>query len=310
MSDSNTLWSVNILIGMVLGLLMARCSLCQRFSIEDDYLNLARGKTLDEAYHQNVRQALLEMGVGPRASALAIVKRVWQLEHEDTEYQGIYRTLAQLQLESAHCQANLVNLVKSILAQMRADPSGEIARKFSNFVTYYGRQKFLRCAVDIVDVTKSYKEWSLVHDFDRVFAAALNLKAKMRADKAHETTYDGKLASLLMATDLTDAKLGVHKMQRAAQKGKAKQSQGGEHAFDAFMAHKCHRLSEAFGPMLDMINLARLLGQHQVAVARVLRLNEYHRLCLSWAKPEKRHLIETNIEHQMEKEFGCTGACF
>lgn len=258
----------------------------------DHYIEFPTQNDLELTYHRQIAEALVKLHIGDDARSKEILAHLKGAANNEIDYNSSERAIYQrlVSLSDTHedvCPRELTDLIKSILAQIRAEPKGPLSR-FKRFLKNYGREKLELCGRRIRSMNKLLPGNRIAQVLDRFFTKVLALPIKHPKDR--------ELALHLEFADMSNMSMDVAAMLRFVQ------GKGSRHApmtsLRNFLDKSCLRLKAKLGPTLDVINLAHALGSKAYHRSKLMKLNFYNRLCLSWRRPETRKKIEANIISQ------------
>jgi hypothetical protein len=274
--------------------------------------DLSQQFELGDKFNQGVRDALLKLRLDGRSNLDEIRQQLGNLYKEDAEHREVYAGL--LRMSSLTCSDSSIELVKSIMAQMKAGTPDSGLDKIARIILDLVIRPMTNRAKSMADVCELHREdcSAILNDFDVVFSAASGL-AELQDEQLLQTEsrecqdFNQWLANL----DLIESKLNVRNLIIAVRKTKFFEDLDSDwqaqildndesylEPFELFMDEMCGQ--RHLRAILGMRNLnAAVNGQEDKLPPRNLRLNEYNRLCRDWLKPVAQNLIIENLEEQM-----------
>lgn len=276
---------------IVILLAVARGCNCQ-YTI-DDYLELPDADSLSEEYHQDITRALQQLNVESGASPKLILEQIKLASKAETDpiRRKIYERLVSLSDNYDVCSQELVDQIKSIMAQTRANVPA--VDKIKDFVGHYGLRKFELCGKRIDRSMSLLPGSGTEQKLDQLFTKTFALGGKPS---------DAALYKSLRDVDFQTAALDVEEMVHLARRS-VRSSGHKDRSMTLlrnFLDVRCIKLDAYLGRTLDIINLGFAFGSELRHSRRILKLDVYHRLCSTWRNPRTRIEIEKNIMEQAE----------
>lgn len=214
-------------------------------------------------YHRHNRKWLTTFELKPDSSPQSVLDQLEDATYKTTTKfdRDNFKQLRNVAKLDDGCPSEHLDLVLSIYAQLTK--SNETLR---NFLDFYGQQKWPRCAAEVDEEIKHVprvesvdigREAEPLGGIDTFFCVRFGLSDELQAlrhDDPPPEVYHKIDSSIYAKLKSTDRKFHL--------------------SFD-----ECLKLSKWFGRMLDIINLARAVGDTNEHDVRLLKLNEYYRLC-------------------------------
>lgn len=278
--------------------LMLLCSIthgCLARPIYGNYLQLpGDDQLISDPYQQTISEALLKLNIKPFASPQSVLDAIeFAKENESNRSIAVvYERLSTLASGELYCSEELINLSKSLIARIRlARKTTNNLKEIEGFFVHYGRIKFGKCASIIETNLQLLPGGQAVHNLNLFFTHAINESG---------TKFYAKMKALDMETD----PLNLRGMALVA---RARPSHAG-HLKDRpftliknFLDRQCQWMNDYLARTLDIINIAFALEETKRAIpSKLLRRNEYNRICLAWRRAGTRQLIMANMKRQAE----------
>lgn len=266
-----------------------------RLRHEEKYLDIPK-ENFTLPLHEQVQVALTKLiaNQAPELEADSILELIKKTKTSvvDKSDRVIYDKLEALAEEhNSECPRELLEVVKSILAQLRAK-----RRPFEEFVGFmekFGKRKLELCS----------REISL--EFNRPVQIAVGSLLKLfRVGRRIRSEAKGEeLLEALSRTDMITSRFDIEGMHMVAERHGTKldsERQQPVLVIRKFLDENCAQLEQHFSQEFDTINLARALGSQVKPSMVFLELNELHRLCLAWRKDRAARIQDNFFLHVAE----------
>lgn len=276
---------------------------CNIFS-RDDYLNLPSTQFMQQAPggFKRTQTSLLAINVEKNDGKESILEKInesYKL-HEDE----VYRDLLRLAAPTESCEPEMTRRVLEIFALARDAPDDSFD-PFVRFSSEFGKRKFGICARMIEANPKmAAGDDQAESALEQFFKAALGLRRMELSD----AQWWKALKAFEMARDNFHARKALAVAKNLGFSS-AKFTKGRSfRIFTNFLAITCVKFERGREATLGIISLADALeSPDKVSSYRLLKLQEYHRLCLSWQRLDKREATELNIKRQLRRKWTSLG---
>jgi len=256
----------------------------------DDLLEMPKPEDFDQDLHKNVRDGLLRLEVDENTNLEAINEQMKRLAQDGGEYKDLFQTLLQLGEQKVSDPAKLVDVIKSMIAQMDAEPTSrfsEIARNLKEKFIKKSYEKFVR------EFSHDFPYNSFaIGQFDIMFSKGLNKDI----DSYNRIRAVVILGQELNSIDLTRDNFNVNEMVEFA--ASDIDIPLGRHLLDplnTWMKDRCARIqSPEITLQLQLKNLKMVL--EKIGNLDMARVNNYVKVCREWSDPETHKKIMENFE--------------
>lgn len=272
---------------------LATCNMCL-YSQYVDWTKLSDGY---EPHNKLTRDAILEIKIDENDDMDATLNKIKTRQgHSTPPEHAVYNDLIAL---ASSDQSNSIRLLPRVLEIFSilcdfSDEKYEELKKFVPFFRSHGRQMFDGPCREAA--MKNLIDGDFASSEERLdqFVAALNPMELKDAEKYRPFV-------VALAVDLAKSEnLKVHNAIKVAKSfgfsGKSLE------VFRTFWLDTCSEFQEGHLDDLNIVALSYAFGHSpDHGDAKILKLQEYQRLCLSWKLPDKREAIECSLTKKFKR---------
>lgn len=266
----------------------------ERFLNEDYFAWLPEGLVVGSKSYDEVYRTISRLDITNGDDTQTVYDKIVKARERTGEQpiRDVYSLLMQLASKDDTCKEEMISNYLHIYALMMYKHGDGSLERLTGYMTKLGGAKFGRCAMKVEHEFDPARVVAFETKLDEFYLAALGHQADDKSD-----TSDYYLYGLLRGFDLTKDKFNSRKAFEVARKYNRGTSP--MKVLMTFFKLKCASLRRELWLELNILNVAVSLGSHQLKSDKLMKLNEYNRICQTWSTLELDSAVRKNIQRQL-----------